>query len=228
MKKALIGSASFLALLLVLTGCAKTSSSVNPQAQQENGNQPGRMRQPDFGQPDRQPDIRGIVKSIVGNEVAVLKIDMPGRNASSTPGGMERNNANANGEVAPSVSLTGRAGTRGAGAGSGAGMMMGTGGPGGPDGPGGPGEQTGETRAQMLAKLKELSTGEEKIIIPVGIRMLKMDTSNNKKTMVEATLADITADKNITVWTVAISPETTASTTENIVTRKIAEFVLIN
>ncbi|MCX6794604.1 MAG: hypothetical protein NTY31_01200 [Candidatus Falkowbacteria bacterium] len=219
MKKFFIVSTSFLALLLILTGCSKSSQTANKQTGQDNNNQPGRMRQPDFGQPDRQPDVRGVVKTIVGNEVTVLKIDMPagGRNASST---LEQNQGDSNGSTSKNaISLVG--GTGGPGGGAGRGMM-------GAGDPGGPGEQTSDTRAQMLAKLKEMSTGEEKIIIPVGIQMLKTDTSNNKREMVEATLADITADKNITIWISAVNAGVTASTTDGAVTRKIAEFVLIN
>jgi hypothetical protein len=217
MKKILIAAVSFLTLSLVLTGCAKSSSTAKTAGTNDT-NKPGRMRQPDFGQPDRAPDVRGLVKSVVGNEVTVLKIDMPagGFQASSTS--EQKSNTDKN-STRSAVSLTGSAGGR---------MMAG-----GPGGAGGPGEQTTESRAQMLAKLKELSTGEEKIIIPVGIQMLKMDTSDGKRTMVEATLADITADKNLTIWlssgaSAGNIASSTASTTAVTAERKIAEFVLIN
>jgi len=83
-------------------------------------------------------------------------------------------------------------------------------------GMGGPGmEGSDTTRADMLAKLKEMSTGEETIVIPVGIKMMKFDTTTGSREPVEATLADITADKSITVWTSPIATST-------------AEFVLIN
>ncbi len=220
MKKIFLIPVSFLALLLVLTGCTKASPATDKQAEQDI-NKPSRMRQPDFGQPERTPDVRGIVKSVVGNEVTILKIDrqLGNRNASSTT--EQANNGSATKTSA--VSLTGIAG--GAGGGVGGGRMMGAG------GPGGPGEQTSETRAQMLAKLKEMSTGEEKIIIPVGIRMLKMDTSNDARTMVEATLADITADKNVVIWisAPAVAAESVAASSTPVATpSKIAEFVLIN
>jgi len=212
MKKGFLFSAFFLALVLVLTGCAKSSQNTN-QAAQNNPNKPGQMRQPDFGQPKRQPDVRGIVKTIIGNEVVVLKIEMPNSGASSTP---NQAKGEANGTVAPSINITG---------GQNRGGMMGAGGP---SGPGGPGGQTSDSRAQMLERLRAMSTGEEKIIIPVGIQMLKVDTSDNKRTMVEATLADITADKNITIWTATSTASTATGTTTNAVERKIAEFVLIN
>jgi len=217
MKKLFFASISFLALSLVLTGCAKSSQTADNQAGPDNG-RPGQMRQPDFGQPDRMPDIRGIVKSIVGNEVTVLKIDMPtgGRTASSTPKQDQAGVAGAASKNA--VSLVGASGVPNGVPGGG--RMMG--------GVGGPGEQTTETRAQMLAKLKEMSTGEEKIIIPVGIRMLKMDVSGNNRTMVEATLADITADKNITVWVSADASASATASTTAVASRKVAEFVLIN
>jgi len=216
MKKFFLISASFLALSLVLTGCSQSSSrAVNPPSQ----NRFDKFSQPDFGQPDRMPDVRGVVKSMVGNEVTVLKIDLPaGGRASSTNAREE--NSNGGGVTATqtrnTVSLAGVAG----GIGARDGRMMG----------GGPGEQTGETRAQMLAQLKAMSTGEETIIIPVGIQMLRIDTSNNQRTMVAATLADITTDKNITVWLSNNEANTNAeaSSTDAGTAKKIAEFVLIN
>jgi len=86
--------------------------------------------------------------------------------------------------------------------------------------PGGQDSDSSDSRAKMMDALKEMSTGEEKITIPVGIKMLKSSTSTDdsgKKEMVEATLSDLTADKMITVWL-------NASVTD----KKVAEFVLIN
>lgn len=233
MKKIIIFPVAVLALTLVLTGCTRSSQPTEKQTGQDI-DKSGRMRQPDFGQPDRTPDVRGIVKSIVGNEVTILKIDRQSedRNASSTA---EQGRVSGGGAAAGNaVSLTGIGGGVGGGRMMGASVPNGPGGPGvpgGPDGPGGPGEQTTATRAQVLAKLKELSTGEEKIIIPVGIRMLKMDTGNNGRTMVEATLADITADKNVLIWinsSAAAAESAIASSTLVATPSKIAEFVLIN
>lgn len=244
MKKAFIFSMSLVIVLFVLTGCTKASPTAAPTGQ-NSGTQSGR-RQPDFGQPNRQADVSGVVKSIIGNEVTILKIDRPNRNASSTPGqaGRQGGSDNATGS-APAASIVSGAGGNGGG---GRGGFQG--GPGGGGGAGGPGGATGDTRAAMLARLKAMSTGEETIIIPVGIRMLKVDTSNNKRTMVEATLADITADKSLTIWTATptVAPANTNASTTDITAsatntnasttalttpaaasaRKIAEFVLIN
>jgi len=211
MKKVFFIFVVILAPLLVLTACAKNTAVSGQQKNQvaeQTSNR--RLRQPDFGQPERQPDIRGIVKSILSNEVTVLKIDRPGFNgrASSTatasePGSGTNSSTTRN---AASFSLSGATGP-----GAGRGMM-----PGGPGGHG-PEEQTTETRAQLLAKLKEMSTGEEKIIIPVGIKMLKMEISGKTRTTVEASLADISADKSLTIWLNA-----------GVTDKKVAEFVLIN
>jgi hypothetical protein len=84
---------------------------------------------------------------------------------------------------------------------------------------GGPGGGTDSSRAEMLEKIKEMSTGEDKIIIPVGIRMLKFDSSsdNKQREAIEAVLSDVSADKTITVWL-----------NHDIKDKKVAEFVLIN
>jgi hypothetical protein len=211
-KKILTIFTSFLvfpALLLILTGCGNNSQVGNrfpENGQPQNAERPGKMRMPDFGQPNRMPDIRGMVKSIVGNEVTILKLDMPAgeQNASSMP--KEGESSNTNGTNSKNIiSLTSGAGASG---GRTRGTMM-----------GGPDEQNTESRAQMLAKLKELSTGEEKVIIPVGIQMLKpsVDSETKKRTMVEATLSDVTSDKTITIW---------LNTT--VTDKKVADFVLIN
>lgn len=228
MKKIFIIPASFLALLLILTGCTKSSPTAAPNGQ---GNNQSNRRQPDFGQPDRRADVRGVVKSIVGNEVTILKIDMPNRGASSTPG--QTAGTKDNGSAAsPAINLSGGAARSNTGGRGGNGFAGGTGDSG--------GAMDTQVRAQMLERLKAMSTGEEKIIIPVGIKMLKTDTSNNKRTIVEATLADITADKSLTIWTTAPDAAATATTatttaatasttaTTNTDARKIAEFVLIN
>lgn len=205
------------ASLFVLTGCSQTAAPVgnqtrgasNPNSQEDGSNsnrdnaRAGR-RMPDFGQPQRQPDIRGLVKSIVGNEATVLKIDMGQRQASSTP---EMGTSTKEG-AALSFGNPNSPGGR-----------MPAGGPGGPGGFGGPGEQTENSRVKMLEELKKISTGEEKIILPVGIQMLKSSRNDETKKMemVEASLSDITADKTVTIWLNA-----------QITDKKVAEFVLIN
>jgi len=206
MKKTFIALTLFLTLALVLTGCSK-NSQVTKEQNSRSGENGRERRMPDFGQPERQPDIRGVVKSVLSNEVTVLKIDLPnpGHNASSTSASGTIRNNEQEGKAGAALAVTGS----GARMMPGGGMMAG--------GPGGPGEQNSDSRAQMLEKLKEMSTGEEKIIIPVGIKMLKGEMSDKKRTMVEATLADITADKSITVWL-----------NSSITDKKVAEFVLIN
>ena len=73
-----------------------------------------------------------------------------------------------------------------------------------------------EQRAEMLKRIKEMSSGEEKVLIPVGIRMLKPDASLEKPTMVEATLEDVKADSMLEIWL-----------EESVTDRKVANFVLI-
>ena len=67
MKKTIIFASIFLLSISFLTGCGSDDSSQkNPEV----------LRSPDFGQPERQPDAMGIVKSVTGNEVTILKLDM--------------------------------------------------------------------------------------------------------------------------------------------------------
>jgi methyl coenzyme M reductase subunit C len=71
-------------------------------------------------------------------------------------------------------------------------------------------------RATLMAQMKAMSTGEETITIPVGIKMLKAGT-DNPRSMVEANISDVTADKMITVWL-----------DSSVTDKKVASFVLIN
>ena len=156
---------------------------------------------PDFGQPKEQPDIRGIVKSIVGNQVTVLKLDRPQNASEQNDETKKEDSDTASGNNAKIPVRMG-----------GTGMMMG--GPGGRPG----GEDESSTREDMLERIKAMSTGEETITIPVGIQMLKPSSDGSKKMeMVEASLSDIAADKSITVWL-----------NKDITDKKVASFVLVN
>lgn len=203
MNKKLIFGASCLGLTLVLSACGtatntSTGTNTSGNTQNNNGGEARPDRRPDFGQPNTPPEVRGLVKTIVGNEVDVLKIEQPQR-ATSTEA------TTATSTKKNSLSL---GGTNPEGQGGGFRGMGGA----------RPGEGSTSTtdRAAMLAKIKEMSSGEEKVTIPVGIKMLKMSTDGSR-TMVEATLADITTDKMITIWL-----------NNTITDKKVASFVLIN
>jgi hypothetical protein len=200
MKKVL-SSAILLLFLVSLTACG-----VNNNTQTANGNQDRRM--PDFGQPDRPADLNGFVQSVTGNEVTILKIDRPQR-PESTETSAEGENGSETRDGAPMINSFG-SGQRPIGGGDG--MRGGfNGGP--------PGEQDESTRAAMIEKMKAMSSGSEKIIIPVGIQMLKRDTSSSttgQMNMIEANLTDLTADKMIQVWL-----------NQSITDKKVAEFVII-
>lgn len=207
-KKLILGMACFgLVLTISACGTAKTPTVA--------GNNSSVSRRPDYGQPATQPEIRGLVKSVVGNEVTVLKIDRP-QGATSTA------TSTASDTKTPMLSLTGGTGGAGAGGRPAGGFAGGGNRPGGPaGGTGGPGggTNTATDRTAMLERMKAMSTGEEKVIIPVGIQMLKADSSNTGKqrAMVEATISDITADKSLTIWLDA-----------SITDKKVASFVMIN
>ena len=62
-----------------------------------------------------------------------------------------------------------------------------------------------------------MSAGEEKIIIPVGIKMLKKDNEKEDEKMVEATLDDISRDKMLMIWI-----------DKDITDKNVANFVIIN
>jgi len=76
------------------------------------------------------------------------------------------------------------------------------------------GDMTEEMRSAMLARMKEMSSGEEVVIVPVGIQMLKMDKDTGST--INADLTDISKDSMISIWL-----------NKEITDRQIANFVLI-
>lgn len=180
-------------ILFAITGC----SSQDTGGQVKSDNVSSQRRIIDFERPEENPSISGLVKSVVGNEVTVLKIDRPertdGENITNSDGRAERT------VQRPITSITGSTG----------GHMPGIGGGIGGGRPGG-GETDASARIDMI---KSMSTGEEKVVIPVGIKMLKRDGEE----MVEATLVDVKTDTMLMIWT-----------DKEITDRNIANFVVIN
>jgi len=199
------------AVLLVLSGCTskQVSPMINqnqsdPKTSQRGGSEPRNGRMPDFGQPERVADLRGVVTTVVGNEATILKIALnQGRRVSSTEPSVSPSIPEA-----PALSLNGSVnGIRGS--------QENFGGPGGGLNRG---DSSTTNRAAMLVNLKAMSTGQEKVIIPVGIKMIKSETdATGKRTMIEASLTDIIADKMITIWL-----------NTSVTDKKIADFILIN
>ena len=191
MKKIIVLSFLLLSGGFLFSGCTKkeTNTELNKQTQV------GEFRKLDFGQPEREPDVRGLVKSMVGNEITILKIERG-------QGGENLNNPDREKTEAGATSLGGSTG-----------RIPGMGG-----GMGGSSRLSGDAadQAAMLERMKEMSTGEEKILIPVGIQMLKPDSNESDSEPIEATLADIKIDKMIQIWF-----------DENTGDRKIANFVMI-
>lgn len=185
-------------LVFSLTGCGKTGNK-------NGGNGNGgslEFRRPDFGQPESRPDITGIVKTIIGNEVTVIKFEQP--NMDNGQGGEEENGEEDNGaRISPGATFGGGGGGHGGG----------FGGMGGSRG----GSQNNGDRGAFLEMMKEMSTGEEKITIQVGIRMLKFSEGGDAdREAIEATLSDIKVDKMISVWL-----------DDSVTDRNLASFVLI-
>ncbi|MCK4919078.1 MAG: hypothetical protein KAS01_01695 [Candidatus Pacebacteria bacterium] len=167
----------------------------NSNRQNENNKISGNNRFADFERPEEKVDISGIVKTVIGNEVTVLKIE---RRAFAENNNTEEGDENIDNQKEQRPA---------SGTGGGMGMGMGMGGA----------QLNTETNdvdiAARLEILKSMSTEEEKVIIPVGVKMLK----NENGEMIEATLNDITKDKMLMIWI-------DVSITE----KNVANFVIIN
>lgn len=193
MKKTPIFLFIFLSVLIGLTGCAGKNQIVQNNQTEVEG-----FRRPDFGQPERNPDIMGLVKSVVGNEVTILKIERP----SDEERAAKRSEMEASGETPKAIGInSGSVPTGGRGMGMGGGL-----------------KPEGVDNADIIEMMKQRSTGEEVVTIPVGIRMLAPDstvTDAKEPVMREGTLEDVKADEMISIWL-----------NQDVTDRNIAEFVL--
>jgi len=172
-----------------LSACAGEKENINTSTKTEARLNSQGQRMPDFGQPDKVADIRGLVTSIVGNEVTILQIDRPQMGAEESAEGEKE------GERVPGMG-GGMPGMRGSSHGSSLDASM---------------------LAARLDRLKEMSTGEKKVIIPIGIQMLKSDMANaSEPNMIEASLSVIKIDKMINVWI-----------NEDVTEKSVASFVVV-
>ena len=185
MKKVITMS---LLLIFILAGC----TGQNNNEQEEDINILRQNRIPGFEKPEERQTFSGIVKTIIGNEVTILEINRPGDLK-------EESDEDENTEKSEN--------TRENQSGSSSGFSRGMGGMGGQ-------LNTGTVDVdEKIEMLKSMSIGEKKIIIPVGIKMLK----NEEGTMIEATLEDVTRDKMLQIWI-----------DKTITDKNIANFVIIN
>lgn len=179
------------ALIFSLSACGKTDTAT-PRGFDR--------RMPDFGQPESDANLSGLVRSIVGNEVTILKIERPQFNREKgTEQGTETTSED---KQRTALSFGGASGGTRPESG-----MMGR-------------RQSGDSdNSSMLEMLKEMSPGEEKVIIPVGIQMLKREETSERGTpnMIAATLEDIKQDSMLMIWL-----------DDSINDRKVAKFVVIN
>ena len=155
----------------------------NNNSQNENNKISEKQEIVAFERPKEKADISGIVKTIIGNEVAILKIERPEVSNDS-------NNENTDTEKDESERKTGSGGGMG---------QLNT-------------ETNDEEDDERIERLKSMSVGEEKVIIPVGIKMLK----NNAGEAVAATLDDIKKDQMLMIWI-----------DKDITDKNIATFVMI-
>lgn len=162
------------ALLILLSGC-----SLQTQGASDSTNGDAKLNQiPQVKSPEREADISGTVKSIVGNEVVITQVDMEAIHEQMTtnmPEGAEAerpagNNFVASGGQPPSGGGgTGMAGGRGFG-----------------------GDENSAMRDQMNELMRQYSLGDVKVLIPVGIPMYARGG--------EVSLADVVVGSNLTVW----------------------------
>ncbi len=149
-------------------------------------------------EPDRDADIYGMITSVKGNQITILKFDpstMPG----AKENGIAKETEESSGENAISLGTSSSMPSGGPG---GNGGMPGNGSRDGGGGmPGGFGGSSSSTREEKLEELKKTSIGTETITVPVGISILVQSTASDGQSSVEmGNLKDLTSDTVVVLW----------------------------
>lgn len=155
-------------LSFVFTGC---NSSNSDSQQVDSGDDFA------FQRPEREHDMSGAVKAMVGNEITISMRDM-----SSLP------------DEVKNLVPTGTSGMPTGGMAGGGGMGMRGG------GAGAAGGMSEEDRAKIRAAMESIKTEDVKVIFPVGILMGKTEINGESRVTIEASLADVKVGSNVTVW----------------------------
>lgn len=171
MKKKIIFSAFLVLTLVFLSGCTSSEGEMNSNTASTN----------QVSQPEGEADLSGIIRSVVGNEFVVAKLDLSEMGGE----GMMPNGEMPEGEMEESddaavLSFGSTGGMPGGGQG------------GGPDG-GGPGGMMGEDDSDdATTELLRQSTENVIVTIPVGIQITKGAES--------LTISDLAAGDMLTIW----------------------------
>lgn len=139
----------------------------------------------DLNLPDRDADIMGIVESVKGNQVTVLKLDassMPQMNRDDESGNSGENASGGSGQKRERLSREMPQGERPTGTSADGASAQ---------------RPTGGASDTMISELKAKSTGTEIITVPVGITMYKESGMGQWS---GATLTDLSANSMVTIW----------------------------
>lgn len=149
--------------------------------------------------PDREPDIVGMVEAVGGNEITVLEFDP---DAVDVPMTGTQNSEKSTSESENAISL-GQTSSMS----SGGGMPGG----GGPPGSGSSSSKSSSSRSSssgssssnretIMAELKSASTGKQKIVVPIGISILKAASTDSGTQKENTSFTDLTSDTMVKVW----------------------------
>lgn len=138
-------------------------------------------------EPDRDADIYGMITSIKGNKITILKFDPSTMPGSKTSGSSSEDEASENViSLGQSSSMPSGGGQGGPPSGGGFGREGGIGGSG------------STTRQTKLEELKATSIGTETIEVPVGISII--DKSTAQVTFEAGSFKDLSSDTMVVIW----------------------------
>jgi len=191
MKKAII-FAVFILSLFGLSACTGQSSDNNEIKNTQNTGDINIQR------PERTSDIAGVIRSINGNEMLVALMNRSAQ--SEVDPNTEESDSKSSADLSSALSRTSGGMRPGGGGGTGAGSDM--------------------SEADRLAMILEKSEENVKVLVPVGIAMIKggaMGAMDEEEAEVEvASFSDLVAGKTVNVWLDQAHED-----------RKVAEFISV-
>lgn len=161
---------SLFLLIFVFTACSSDSVSDSGTVVDSEG-----TVLENFGQPEREAEINGVIKSISGNLMTVAIVE-------KQAGDNTEEETTGDTAAAVGVTTTNIPGSGGGGGGGGTGSG-----------------DSSVSDADRLEKLLERSTGQETLTVPVGIAMTKFSEGEERE-KVEAILSDLKSGSMVSVW----------------------------
>jgi hypothetical protein len=195
-KNFLKRNGKYILFIILIAVAASAYISYKGKVTQQGGNGTAKSENSQLtSAPDDDADVYGMITSVKGNQITVMKFD-----PSTMPGAKQSNPAEQDQALTSENAIS--LGTSSSGM-PGGGMPRVSGMPSGPPGEigGFGGSGSSNTREKKLEELKATSIGTETITVPVGIPIIvQSSTATGASQAAAGTLKDLTSDTVIVLW----------------------------